>query len=406
MDLYGINSAISEGNSRTQSNDLYNENLRTARDTINNQISGELVKAKTAATSAAQTQSQDKLLYGVHDAIDGMNLYSSFSKFGQSSKAFAAEAAKNPGQGFTKNFFKSQATIARKENPYTKVFLGAGSTPASDKVASVVTDTAADVAKRPPIASGRVPPMPASAAPPTSRVVAAPGPRPPEATPAVAGQPQTVVQQRVSELEERQRQASVAPRTDTTPAASRANTPAATKTPTTTATIESTPTGPKTPPEDSFDKTKAVVGDVGEKVGRGLRFAGDAAGVVSTYNLFKNWDDIKKEGGAKEVSAVAGAVGTGLDIVGAFIPALEPLGELANAVSSIADTVDTYKTDKAATTAANNEVDDLPTRGAKQVAALGAPKGGSVPVNAMATSGLIASQSQHVQNATRGSGSF
>ena len=63
MDLYGINSAISEGNSRTQDNDLYNEQIKTARDTINNQIDSEIIKAKGAASAAQQTQSQDKLLY-------------------------------------------------------------------------------------------------------------------------------------------------------------------------------------------------------------------------------------------------------------------------------------------------------------------------------------------------------
>lgn len=396
MDLYGINSAISEGNARTQSSDLYNENIRTARDTINNQIDGELIKARTAATSAAQTQAQDKLLYSVHDALGGANLYSSYKKFGETSKAFAAEAAKNPEQGFTKNFFKSQATLARKENPYTKVFLGAGTAPPTDKVASVVTDTAADTAARPPIPAGRIPTAP----PPPPAPVAAPASAPRTATPAAGGP----VQQRVAEIEERNRQAAAAPRTDTTPAASRANTPAARQDPPTTATIESTPTETPKTPEDSFDKTKAFVGETGEKIGRGLRFAGDAAGLVSTYNLIKNGPD--KAGGAKEVSQYATAIGTGLDILGAFIPVLEPLGEAANAVAAIADTVDTYKTDNKATDAANNLVTDLPARGAAQVKALGPERGTGAAVNQMVSSGLVATQSQHLGNLTQGTGSF
>ncbi len=228
----------------------------------------------------------------------------------------------------------------------------------------------------------------------------------PRAAPAATApaQPQGAVQQRVAEIEERNRQASAAPRTDTTPAASRANTPVATQDPATTTTIESAPTEAPKAPEDSFDKTKALVGETGEKIGRGLRFAGDAAGLVSTYNLIKNGPD--KAGGAKEVSQYATAIGTGLDILGAFIPVLEPFGEAANAVAAIADTVDTYKTDNSATNAANKLVTDLPTRAAAQVKALGPVKANTAPVNTMVSSGLVATQSQHLGNLTQGTGSF
>ena len=70
-------------------------------------------------------------------------------------------------------------------------------------------------------------------------------------------------------------------------------------------------------------------------------FAKNADGTVDRWN---------------EVSQIAGTVGTGLDILGAFIPALEPLGNLAQTVGAVADTIDSKDKDDSATTQAQNEV--------------------------------------------------
>ena len=387
MDLYGINSAISEGNSRTQDNDLYNEQIKTARDTINNQIDSEIIKAKGAASAAQQTQSQDKLLYAAHDALGTANLYSSFSKFGQSSKALTAEGLRNPKGTKIGNFFRSQAELARTDNPYTKAIYGAGPAPVGDKVASIVTDkvgvsdavtSAYGKQAKPVLAQGVEVKTLSSSSPATA-----------EETPTAPTDP--------------------APETPTAPT-STTNTPAAaeTNTPTRTSDPDSTETLEKTSTPDSFDKTKAIVSETGEKIGRGLRVAGDIGGAVSTYELFKNGLAKQADGKAdvvKDISQVAGAVGTGLDILGAFIPILEPFGELANAVGAVASTIDTVKTDSKATSSAQGLVTNLPKKAASQVAGLGPLRSG-VAVNSMVSSGLVATQAQHIQNHTQGTGSF
>ena len=141
----------------------------------------------------------------------------------------------------------------------------------------------------------------------------------------------------------------------------------------------------------------------------GMRALGDIGGAVGTYEMFKNGFAKNKDGSVdkwNEVGQIAGAVGTGLDIIGAFIPALEPLGQLAQAVSAVASTVDTHNKDQQATTDAQNDITNTEKTRQAQLNALPQMKTPSAPVNTMVSGGLVGSQSQHINTATQGTGSF
>ena len=60
MDLYNINSAISQGNALTQSTDLYNETINKARDDVKNYYTDRLRKDDSQ-------QDEDDYIYGAQE---------------------------------------------------------------------------------------------------------------------------------------------------------------------------------------------------------------------------------------------------------------------------------------------------------------------------------------------------
>ena len=148
-------------------------------------------------------------------------------------------------------------------------------------------------------------------------------------------------------------------------------------------------------------------------MGTGLRVLGDVGGAVSTYELFKNGLAKNKDGSFdtwKDVSQISQSVGTGLDILGAFIPGVgagfEALGQVANAVGAVSDTIDTEEKDNKDTSDAQSQLDDVDTRRTQELSGLPQPKVGQAPVNTMASGGLVGTATQHVANVTQGSGAF
>ena len=99
MDLYGLMSARAEGNARTASNDLFNEQIMSARDRINNTLDQEKIVAMGNLRGQQGTDTEDKLIYDIHDAMSGLNLASSYNRFGESYDAYQKAKAAGGGVG-------------------------------------------------------------------------------------------------------------------------------------------------------------------------------------------------------------------------------------------------------------------------------------------------------------------
>jgi len=309
MDLYGLNEARSQGNAQTQDVSLFNEQIRVARDNINNAMDREKIQAQGNLRDQSGRDLQDKLIYDFHDAISGGQIASSLNKYYKQLKGatdVASDTAKKVGQAYG-----SAATTG-------------------DKVAEATTNEVSRVRGVEQIRSGGG----------TGGVSLA--------------QPLTEEQQS-SFLDESARAGGVDARP--TPPASEVNNRPKTNEPT--SANENVPevTDEKLSSSDELSqkilKTGEEVGEGVSKVGSALRVAGDVGGLVSTYELFKGGLDKNKDGSydiAGDVSQIAGTVGTGLDILGAIIPGagagFEALGAIAQGVGSIADTIDTHNKDE------------------------------------------------------------
>ena len=120
---------------------------------------------------------------------------------------------------------------------------------------------------------------------------------------------------------------------------------------------------------------------------------------------------VKKVSRSTKIIGVTAAMpgGTGLDILGAIIPGagagIEALGAIAQGVGSIADTIDTHNKDEAATTDAQNDVNNIESQRKAQLDALPQMKVQSVPVSTMASAGLVGTVAQHTASVT-GGGTF
>ena len=396
MDLYGLQSARAEGNMRTANNDLYNEQILSARDRINNTLDAEKITAQGNLRGQKSTDTQDKVIYDVHDAMSGLNLASSYNRFGESYDAYQKAKSAGGGVGGFGTFLSSQQAVRRGD--VDKVYGSAtnvGTKASTDIVTSKAPPTQDELDRAE-----------------TARVQSDPDRVGATSSDSVTTSTGAVF--RRQDLEDEDDPLGAPPLNNNRPSPAEVNNRP--KTNETAASNENTPDIPDKPPVSSTDELSSKVLSTTEKVKAGaglaqvgLRATGDVAGVVGAYEMFKNGFAKNADGTTdkwNEVSEIAGAVGTGLDIIGAFIPALEPVGQLAQAVGAVADTIDTHNKDQEATTDAQNDVDNIESTRKSQLNALPQMKTQTAPVNTMVSGGLVGSQSQHMNTATQGTGTF
>lgn len=431
MELYGISEARSQGNARTSSNDLYNEQLKTARDNINNALDAQKITAEGNLRGQKGQDLEDKTIMDVHDALQGGSLASSLYKVytggtktkpqplpeGTTDTSSAFDSAKQSGDSTAKIVSKRNSVPDDDEDDP----LGAPQTSTAD-VATLSQTTPEQQAR---INAGAVqgPARPGADTSSSSFLSgdalqardraeasqaearrAGQGAPPPELGGSMpredyGGAP---TQTPGTELNNR-------PKTNE-PVSSNTNTP---DTPETTLSptdqLSSDIQSGVSKTKETLETAKAGI----SKVGTGLRVLGDVGGAVSTYELFKNGLAKNKDGSFdtwKDVSQVSESIGTGLDIIGALIPGagagFEALGQVANAVGAVSDTIDTENKDNKETSNAQSQLDDVDTRRTQELSGLPQPKVGQAPVNTMASGGLVGTATQHVANVTQGSGAF
>ncbi len=413
MDLYGLDSARAQGNAMTTDNSLYNEQILSARDRINNTLDANKITAQGNVRGADSQDLQDNIIYSVKDTLSGATGAASLGRFTETADAYSK--ARDSGLGRFSSAFYSQRAIARGD--VDKTF--ASATQVGDKaIAPTVTKTIGGVDM---IKTDREVPaggvsgflgrtktesvflpdrgqFPAGNAaqrniPDNQRSVLVGDPADVPDTPAAAptAAPAAPAAPTADTVNNR-------PKTNE-PAASNANTPEVTDS-----------------KLSATDELSGKVLSTTEKLKKGagiastgFRVLGDVGGGIQTYEMFKNGFTKNKDGSIdrlNEVSQIAGTVGTGLDILGAFIPALEPFGQLAQGISAVTDTIDQHEKDDAATTQANNTLNQVETTRKNQLAALPQMKANVVPVNSMVSSGLVGNQSQHIATNTQGTGAF
>lgn len=424
MELYGISEARSQGNARTSSNDLYNEQLKTARDNINNALDAQKITAEGNLRGQKGQDLEDKTIMDIHDALQGGSLASSLYKAytegkkpkplpeGSTFSGATFDSATQSGDS-TATIVSKRNSVADDDDDDEDDPLGAPKTSTAD-VATLSQTTAEQQARintRPDL----FPPAKPGADTSSSSFLsgdalrardraeaaqaearrAGQGAPPPELGGAPTQTPGTELNNR--------------PKTNE-PVSSNTNTP---ETPGTTL----SPTDQlSTDIQSGVSKTKETLESAKagiSKVGTGLRVLGDVGGAVSTYELFKNGLARNKDGsldGWKDVSQVSESIGTGLDILGALIPGagagFEALGQVANAVGAVSDTIDTEDKDNKDTSQAQSQLDDVDTRRTQELSGLPQPKVSQAPVNTMSSGGLVGTATQHVANVTQGSGTF
>ena len=387
MDLYGLNEARSQGNSQTQDVSLYNEQIRQARDDINNTLDAEKITAQGNLRGQEGQDLQDKIIYDFHDAISGGNVAGSLNKYYQTLKATADTVSDT----YTK--VKGAADIAADTANKAKAAFGEARG-LSDSVAQATTNAVNRVRGVAQIRSGGA----------TGGVSVA--------------QPLTEEQQS-SFLDESARAGGVDARP--TPSVTPSVTPEVNNRPKTNEPVsanENTPEIPKPTSSATEELSESVLNRVSQaktavsKVGAGLRVVGDVGGAISTYELFKNGLAKNKDGSydvAGDVGQIATSVGTGLDILGAIIPGagagFEALAAVAQGIGQVATTIDTHNKDEQATQQAQTETDDIEQKRTAQLSALPSEKPLSVAVNTIASSGLVGTVSNHLSSVT-GGGTF
>jgi len=395
MDLYGLSAARSQGHANTQDVDLYNEQIKVARDNINNAMDREKIQAQGNLRDQQGRDLQDKLIYDFHDAIAGGNVASSLNKYYTQLKG-ATDTAKDT-YSKAKQAYSSATAVGDKvseatTNEVSRVrqsafpkSLGRGVTETAPPLSESYQSSFLDESARVMGADGRpAPTLDERDRAETLRVQS--DPNRPNAP--ISSEPTT------GEINNR-------PKTNETASANE-NTPEVSE-------------GKLSSTEELSEKilnTGEQAKEAVSKVGTGLRIAGDIGGLVSTYELFKGGLAKNKDGSydvAGDVSQIATTVGTGLDILGAIIPGagagFEALGAVAQGVGSIASTIDSHNKDEQATTEAQSEVDNIETQRKAQLDALPQMKTSAAPVNTMVAGGLVGSMSQHLNTAS-GVGTF
>ena len=393
MDLYGLNEARSQGNAQTQDVSLYNEQIRVARDNINNAMDREKIQAQGNMRDQEGRDLQDKLIYDFHDAISGGQIASSLTKYYKQlkgAKDVASDTAKKVGQAYGSAATTGDKVAEATTNEVSRVRgveeIRRGGGTGGVSVAGPLTEEQQssfldESARAGGVDARATAPVPAPTQDQLDRAETA----------------------RVQADANRPGRPDIADRAKTNePVASNENVPEV--------------TDGKLSTSDELSSKVLKVGEEAKetvsKVGTGLRVVGDVGGLVSTYELFKNGLDKNKDGSydvAGDVSQIAGTVGTGLDILGAIIPGagagFEALGAIAQGVGSVADTIDTHNKDEQATTDAQNEVDNIESQRKAQLNALPQMKVQSAPVSTMASSGLVGTVAQHTASVT-GGGTF
>jgi len=380
MDLYGLNEARSQGNSQTQDVSLYNEQIRQARDDINNTLDAEKITAQGNLRGQEGQDLQDKIIYDFHDAISGGNVAGSLNKYYQTLKGTADIASD------TANKAKAAFDTANKAKAAFGEARGL-----SDSVAQATTNAVNRVRGVEQIRSGGAAPQGVSVAQPLTE------------------------EQQSSFLDESARAGGVDARP--TPSV----TPEVNNRPKTNEPVsanENTPEIPNPTSSATEELSENVLKRVSQakqavsKIGTGLRVVGDVGGAISTYELFKNGLAKNKDGTydvAGDVGQIATSVGTGLDILGAIIPGagagLEALAAVAQGIGQVATTIDTHNKDEQATQQAQTETDDIEQKRTAQLSALPSEKPVSAAVNTIASSGLVGTVSNHLSSVT-GGGTF
>ena len=460
MDLYGLSQHRSEGNARTLANQEFNEQVLTAKDNIENSLDREKIEAQGKERQAKQDESQDKMLYEFHDAVATAGLGQAASRFNESIKAYNKVRAAT-GRGATGAFFQSQRELAVQRNPKLKGIYGEA-TVLGDKPSEATTNKA-DATKETDSKDGAVAEKEASLEEDgkvstkvtgeieeagkvstsdfasarsalVNRLRAGPGtgdrvPTTPAEEAFRGGGPEASQQQfndaRQALAQRTGRTATpgqgtetVSSNTNTGDESSTSSSKPASEIEEATTTVESegSKIGTATKKvgqvseelESKAGALKGALKGAGSVAGLGMKAFGAIGGGISAYDLATQGLAKNKDGSydvAKDVSEISGVIGTGLDIVGTFIPVLEPLGALATGVSAIADTIDEHKSDTDKVSDAQQQVDDVDKRKQDQEAALPKMKP-TAPVNEIVGGGLIATGTQHIQNATQGSGAF
>ena len=476
MDLYNLNSARSQGSSLTRDNTAYNENIRTARQGIDDFYKTRELNLKNQKTKDQGTQSQDKLIHEGLDTVASIGLAGKLPQISATAKA--VNDFKKSGQALgsdayfagTRNFIKSQRNLARSQEggtylsqalDYATGHNSQSDAPASAKQGGGAPGKEKVIPDSGPQPDGSVAGAAPEAAPltqdekdraETQRVQSDPnrpgapaGPSDDTAPVSAAdSQSQTVSQlaesdaagatapqSRLSRLDQLQAQQSggLTPINETdetpgavfldkdnskTPAAAEANTPAIPDKPPPAATEDlAAKIGPKatTATDELSGKVLGAVdrvSGVAKTGGKVLGLASDVEGVVNSYSLFKNGLARNKDGkldGWKDVSQVAGVVGTGLDILGSFIPVLEPIGQAVNAVGAVADTIDSAEADHKTVSNDQGAISDAPGNKTADLNRVG-PEKTAVAINTMQSSGLIGTAGQHTAQITQSSGTF
>ena len=360
MDLYGIQEARSQGNSLTRENELYNEQVRSTRDRINNTFDSAAVTDKAQTSKDKSSKTTDSLIYSAHDTLSGVNFGQSVGTLNNVSK----EQARLKGLGQSSSYYDAARSYAKQANPRANLQFGSA-TATNDKVASsAVANTT----------SARAP---ASVAP------------------TVGDDP--------SEFTAANYRAAKARVTGNTPAAGEANV--------------SDPSAPSKKSSTSLEgglgeDEDESLGQIAKKgastAGGALKLGGALAGGVSAFELAKNGLEKNADGKADvagDIGQIASAATTGLDILGLFFPPAEALGAIAGVVSSVAGSIDTYNKDKQVVVSDQGTETGLAGKKASELSKLGSLRS-TAPVNELQSSGLVASQSQHVQHLVNPSGSF
>ena len=369
MDLYGIRQAQSEGNAPTRDNALFNEQVKSARDRINNTFDTEQVTDKAQTAKDKSSKTTDSLVFSLHDTLSGVNFGQSISTLNAVSK----EQARLKGLGQSSSYWDAARSYAKQTNPRANLQFG-DATATNDKVASsAIADT-----RSAPSVGAPVRPTGANA-------------------PTVGDDP--------SDFTVANYRAAKARITGNTPAAGEANV--------------RDPSAPSKKPatslaggleEDAGEETKLgkLAGKAASGAGGALKLGGVLAGGVSAFELAKNGLEKNADGSddiAGDVSQVASVVTTGADILGLFFPPAEALGAVAGVVSSVAGSIDTYNQDKSTVDSDVTTQQGLAGKRTQQLSQL-KPMKSTAPVNELQSTGLVATGSQHVQNLVNPSGSF
>jgi hypothetical protein len=412
MDLYGLNEARSQGNAQTQDVSLFNEQVRVARDNINNAMDREKIQAQGNLRDQEGRDLQDKLIYDFHDAISGGQIASSLSKYYQTfktAKDVASDTANKVGQAYgsaaTTGDKVAEATtneVARVRQSSMPVSLGAGTGTGASRAGGLSEEAQSSFLDESARAGGVDARPEDDTSDIEARLRALRGDDEPPLD--LGGR---TLDEHLAHLESQMAPDLPASQVNNRP---KTNEPASAN--------ENVPevTDEKLSSSNELSQKILQTGEEAKqtisKVSTGLRAVGDVGGLVSTYELFKGGLAKNKDGSydvAGDVSQIASSVGTGLDILGAIIPGagagIEALGALAQGIGSVASTIDTHNKDEQATTDANNEVDNIESQRKAQLDALPQMKTQTAPISTMASSGLVGTIAQHTASVT-GGGTF